>query len=296
MTNPQDTTPAAPSPPGWPDPLESPQAEAIRNGKLDDTEIRNLFDCMERELRLHRERAANPAQVTDAMVEAAQKVLERRIYDEGGVIGEEVSNMVRQMLTAAIGAVPKNDASASIAEMRQTAKELRENANGDCNAARQAIYWDGKADALEAAIGAGGQAVTWQRYNERSDSWSQVDPDYAQTLAAGGETVRPLFTHPAPSWQAGMEDWQRIDDALVSCAGLLRTLCKDEIGDTAATELEYVRSAISNPPAQPGWRMAPITPTQEMMDAADRARPLPESYVYEIYGAMLSAAPLPGGA
>jgi hypothetical protein len=93
-----------------------------------------------------------------------------------------------------------------------------------------------------------------------------------------------------------MEDWQRIDDALVSCAGLLRTLCKDEIGDTAATELEYVRSAISNPPAQPGWRMAPITPTQEMMDAADRARPLPESYVYEIYGAMLSAAPLPGGA
>lgn len=49
---------AAAIPPGWPDPLESPQAEAIRNGKLDDTEIRNLFDQMERELRLHRERAA----------------------------------------------------------------------------------------------------------------------------------------------------------------------------------------------------------------------------------------------
>jgi hypothetical protein len=61
-----NSTPANPTPPGWPDPLESPQAEAIRNGKLDDTEIRNLFDCMERELRLHRERAANPAQVTDA--------------------------------------------------------------------------------------------------------------------------------------------------------------------------------------------------------------------------------------
>ena len=43
--------------------------------------------------------------------------------------------------------------------MRQTTKELRENANGDCNAARQAIYWEGKADALEAAIGADGQAV-----------------------------------------------------------------------------------------------------------------------------------------
>ena len=48
-------------------------------------------------------------------------------------------------------------------------------------------------------------------------------------------------------------DWQRIDDALVSCAGLLRTLCKDEIGDTAAAELEYVRSAIAHP-VQPGWR------------------------------------------
>jgi hypothetical protein len=49
---------ASPVPPGWPDPLESPQSEAIRNGKLDDTELRNLFDAMERELRLHRERAA----------------------------------------------------------------------------------------------------------------------------------------------------------------------------------------------------------------------------------------------
>lgn len=45
-----------PKSPGWPDPLTSPQAEAIRNGKIDDTEIRNLFDMMERELQLHRER------------------------------------------------------------------------------------------------------------------------------------------------------------------------------------------------------------------------------------------------
>ena len=65
-----NTTVPVSNSPGWPDPLESPQAEAIRNGKLDDTEIRNLFDCMERELRLHRERAANQAQVTDAMVKA----------------------------------------------------------------------------------------------------------------------------------------------------------------------------------------------------------------------------------
>lgn len=41
----------------WPDPLESPQAEAIRSGKIDDTSIRDLFDKMERELKLHREAA-----------------------------------------------------------------------------------------------------------------------------------------------------------------------------------------------------------------------------------------------
>jgi len=34
----------------WPDPLQSPQAEAIRNGKIDMTEIVSLFDKMEREL------------------------------------------------------------------------------------------------------------------------------------------------------------------------------------------------------------------------------------------------------
>lgn len=40
--------------PGWPDPLESPQADAIRSGKIDDVEIRNLFDQMEREIQVHR--------------------------------------------------------------------------------------------------------------------------------------------------------------------------------------------------------------------------------------------------
>lgn len=38
-----------------------------------------------------------------------------------------------------------------IADMRRTAAELRANSNGDCNAAMQAIMWDKKAAALEAA-------------------------------------------------------------------------------------------------------------------------------------------------
>jgi hypothetical protein len=40
----------------WTDILESPQAKAIRNGKLDFLDIYNLFDKMEREILLHRER------------------------------------------------------------------------------------------------------------------------------------------------------------------------------------------------------------------------------------------------
>lgn len=47
-----------------------------------------------------------------------------------------------------------------------------------------------------------------------------------------------------PSEQAVTADWQRVDDALVSCAGLLKTLCRNEIGETAAAELEYVRFAL----------------------------------------------------
>ena len=77
---------AAAIPPGWPDPLESPQAEAIRSGKLDDTEIRNLFDQMERELRLHRERAgeAKPvAWMDDGTLRAgSEKTAHRIITDE----------------------------------------------------------------------------------------------------------------------------------------------------------------------------------------------------------------------
>lgn len=47
-----------PAVPHWPDPLDSPQARAIRAGKIDDTEIRDLFDRMERELKLLREAKA----------------------------------------------------------------------------------------------------------------------------------------------------------------------------------------------------------------------------------------------
>lgn len=77
------------SSPGWPDPLESPQAEAIRSGKIDDVEIRNLFDQMEREIQVHRKAFCErrtpdvvtvpdgwklvPIEPTEAMIEAANE-------------------------------------------------------------------------------------------------------------------------------------------------------------------------------------------------------------------------------
>lgn len=49
-----------------------------------------------------------------------------------------------------------------------------------------------------------------------------------------------------PDLEPAAIDWQRVDDALVSCAGLLKTLCRDELGDTCAAELEYARSALAS--------------------------------------------------
>jgi hypothetical protein len=51
----------------WPDPLQSPQAEAIRNGKIDMTEIVSLFDKMERELEQLRFVAADNARLSKAL-------------------------------------------------------------------------------------------------------------------------------------------------------------------------------------------------------------------------------------
>jgi hypothetical protein len=215
MTHSQDTTPANPTPPGWPDPLESPQAEAIRNGKLDDTEIRNLFDCMERELRLHRERAANPAQGVSGLLLKAAEMAER---------------------------------SAALNEVYQAREEYLRFAQ-DCRA----------------AMGAGGQAVA---------------------------------------------DWQRIDDALVSCAGLLRTLCKDEIGDTAAAELEYVRSVLTHPAPSgqaaagdietqawecdkwPAWLHAIVDRTNEVADRLDMSSE--QAHAYAILSALTDPPAQPG--
>jgi hypothetical protein len=296
----------APEPPGWPDPLESPQAEAIRNGKLDDTEIRNLFDCMERELRLHRGRAVNPAQVTDAMVAGFRSELSMQGYGDGDI---------RRALTAAIGAAPKNDASAAIAEMRQTAKELRENAIGDCNAARQAIYWEGKADALEAAIGAGGQEVACQwrkrdRVMKHEENWSYVDYHTGLKIAEHPEKyeVRPLYTHPAPSGQAVAE----VDDiaarlwkADAEDSGTPASVAKGRTREAFDDQSEglknrwrkFANAALSNPPAQRGVVELPFDEARRICKRLEYDASWDKcGHGYYRLKAALRAAPLPGGA
>lgn len=94
----------------WPDPLESPQAEAIRAGKIDDVEIRNLFDQMERELRLHRSSAAEATteieRLTDTKeglrvlaIEARSQLAEREAEIERlrAALEDLISDAKRQM-------------------------------------------------------------------------------------------------------------------------------------------------------------------------------------------------------
>lgn len=57
----------------WPDPLQSPQAEAIRNGKIDMTEIVSLFDKMERELEQLRLVAADNARLRESLEPFAER-------------------------------------------------------------------------------------------------------------------------------------------------------------------------------------------------------------------------------
>lgn len=64
--------------PGWPDPLESPLAQAIRDGKIDDVDIRDLFDKMERELQvLRRTGSYREVKPTPAPAAASEGLVER---------------------------------------------------------------------------------------------------------------------------------------------------------------------------------------------------------------------------
>lgn len=216
---------------------------------------------------------ANPAQVTDAMVEAAcaayAKATGYYVSFHPGLKSESADKMrlgMRAALTAAIGA--GGQAVASVVPQGCTGTTLafdpgvlHVNKDGSGYIAVDEDAWQLEDDRCEGPDGPEG-SVHWITRLDASEM--QALRDFLNGAP------RP---HPAPSGQAVVEDWQRIDDALVSCAGLLRTLCKDEIGDTAATELEYVRSALSNTPAQPGWRSMDSAPKDGTQFIAGRYWP-----------------------
>lgn len=174
---------------------------------------------------------ANPAQVTDAMVEAGHNGLEewRRLY----VSKDEV----RAILTAAIGA-------------------------GGQAVAVKALEWRGTEGVwLKADAGFGGvyriteYSGMQKPFKLETHGWWSGSPcghyeflDEAKAAAQADYKRRILSAlvpaHAVPDAVAA--DWQRIDDALVSCASLIRALASDDIATVAAAELDYVRSALAS--------------------------------------------------
>lgn len=74
------------------------------------------------------------------------------------------------------------------------------------------------------------------------------------------------------------------------------TSCDPEIARAAADEITRLRAALSERAAVPhGWRLVPVEPTPEMVEAAFDALPLYplEGKIRTHYRAMLAAAPSP---
>lgn len=90
--------------PGWPDPLNSPQAEAIRAGKIDDTLIRDLFDQMERELKEHRARAATPVSEAGGDIEP---IIANVLFEVSGQYGGRPRFDWYQLKRALVAALAK---------------------------------------------------------------------------------------------------------------------------------------------------------------------------------------------
>jgi hypothetical protein len=252
-----NSTPANPTPPGWPDPLESPQAEAIRNGKLDDTEIRNLFDCMERELRLHRERAANPAQGVSArhpLEVYADSYAEMARMGDGKVDCRSVEVDIRQNMipiTAAIGAgspLPEPQIEHMVQQFLRWKLPDDFNPDGGIQFVKQTDYGhtfepvgtnlfdykQAKALVLHmleglSAIGAGGQAVAEPYAHEYGKS--NGDGTFSVTIEKGHHRkpvpdwpIKPLYAHPVqPGWRPTHRHVKRGSEYMLVGFGKMQT-------------------------------------------------------------------------
>lgn len=89
-------------------------------------------------------------------------VVENVGHIDGPFICQAVARLAVPIASPLVG-----DEAAS--EMRKTAQELRDNANGDCTAIQQAIFWESKAAALSAAsIPTGVKTLAWETFEGRS--------------------------------------------------------------------------------------------------------------------------------
>ncbi len=141
--------------------------------------------------------------------------------------------------------------------------------------------------------------------DRQRQKFASIEKHDIATLAKGGWTpvylASPQPANPAQVTDAVRADWQRIDDALVSCASLIRALASDDIATVAAAELDYARSALAASPAPvgDGYVLVPKVPTPEMLGAWNRYKnghhfhdepPPPDTSDYGAYRAMLAAA------
>jgi len=82
-----------------------------------------------------------------AMVEAASVVVQE--FAQGHPLIKNLTSALASIdLDQIIAAVGRWDAPSAAEDCLRTAKELRDNSNGDCNAIMQAIMWEERATAL----------------------------------------------------------------------------------------------------------------------------------------------------
>lgn len=117
--------------------------------------------------------------------------------------------------------------------------------------------------------------------------WSNFDGPKRNTgwMPDIQELIHTALNHLDGKGDADQDAGEQIIERLLSAlrSALVDALTPDHSGDV--TDMF---------PA--GWKLVPIEPTTEMLDRADDARPLPEQYVRDVWGAMLAAAPQPPAA
>ena len=112
----------------------------------------------------------------------------------------------------------------AVEEMRQTASVLRKNANGDCNAIQQAIYWEQKAAALAAShmpVGDGDYfSLLVERARQAAEKASAKfpQPNYIALKIAeeAGEVVRG-----AVHYAENRMEWIEVEGEIVQLLAML---------------------------------------------------------------------------